>query len=475
MTKRDAANKTIAIIGGGASGALSAYHLLQQHVHARVIVIDPRPELGLGLAYSTPSLRHLLNVPAGKISAIPQQPDHFLNWLRANHDVTATEMTFAPRAVFGHYLQSLLRGTCGLQQEQASVVDLRRSGCGAVLTLDDRRQIKANLVVLATGNFDPATMRGISDTAIRSGAYRHNAWDPETYKGLSVDAPVVLVGTGLTGVDVVLRLRKLGHRGIITAASRRGILPDRHAPYAPMRASAIAAETPATCVAYLRALRIAIRNGADWRAAFDSLRAHTNDLWLALPLIEQKRFRRHLQRRWDVARHRMAPLVADAIEEELRAGTLAIRAGHLASVEVSPAGAMVTIRNAEGTQAIDAARVINCTGPSMDYRSVDSPLISSLFAQGLICPGALGGGILTAKDGATVDVAGHVSDLLFNLGPGRLGTLLESIAVPEIRSQAVELAAVLSQAIEEQKHCEGVPSGIVATASCAQLSLGAAA
>src|SRR3984957_9885069 len=116
---------TIAIVGGGVSGTLTAFHLVRQTKPARVILIDQRPGFGLGLAYSTPSLRHLLNVPAGKISALPDQPNHFLNWLRKNHDPAATEKTFAPRAVFGRYIQSLLASTTQIEQEVATVVDVR--------------------------------------------------------------------------------------------------------------------------------------------------------------------------------------------------------------------------------------------------------------------------------------------------------------------------------------------------------------
>src|SRR5579859_6540793 len=133
MTTRNAQTTTIAIIGGGVSGALTAFHLVLQGTPARVILIDPRPDFGLGLAYSTPSLRHLLNVPAGKISALPDQPDHFLHWLRENHDPNATEKTFAPRAIFGRYIQSLLASTGPIDQEIATVVDVRQQDSGAVL------------------------------------------------------------------------------------------------------------------------------------------------------------------------------------------------------------------------------------------------------------------------------------------------------------------------------------------------------
>src|ERR1700735_2788405 len=121
---------TIAIVGGGVSGTLTAFHLVRQGTPARVILIDKRPDFGLGLAYSTPSHRHLLNVPAGKISALPDQPNHFLDWLRKNHDPAATEKTFAPRAVFGRYIQYLLASTSSIEQEIATVVDVRPHGSG---------------------------------------------------------------------------------------------------------------------------------------------------------------------------------------------------------------------------------------------------------------------------------------------------------------------------------------------------------
>src|SRR6201997_1184619 len=255
MTTRNAPSTTIAIIGGGVSGALTAFHLVRQEAQARVILIDKRPDFGLGLAYSTPSLRHLLNVPAGKISALPDQPDHFLKWLRKNYDPSATEKTFAPRAVFGRYIQSLLASTTPLEQEVAAVLDVRKHDFGAVLTLDNGCELRADLIVLATGNFDPAPLPGITKAASDSGLYRHNAWAAHTYEALNPDAPVALIGTGLSGVDVVLRLRELGHRGRIIAVSRSGVFPNRHDDYTPLRSTAIPSDKPANCVAYLRALR----------------------------------------------------------------------------------------------------------------------------------------------------------------------------------------------------------------------------
>ena len=457
MTIRKEPTKTIAIIGGGVSGALTAFHLVRQEVQARVILIEQRPDFGLGLAYSTPSLRHLLNVPAGKISALPDQPDHFLNWLRKNHDPTATEKTFAPRAIFGRYIQSLLRSTSPLEQQIATVVDVRVHDSGAVLRLHNGSELWADHVVLATGNFDPAPLPGITKAAADSGLYRHNAWTVETYKGLDRDATVALIGTGLTGVDVVLRLRELGHRGRIIAASRHGIFPNRHDDYAPLNSSAIPLDTPATCVAYLRALRTAIRAGAEWRAVVDSLRETTNELWLRLPVQEKERFLRHLQHRWEVVRHRMASPIADVIESELRNGTLEIREGRLQSIDSSPAGARISLRDSE---SFHAERVINCTGPSMNYRRVPSRLLQSLFNRGLVTSGPLGAGFHCSRVGAVIDAGGRASEVIFNLGPGRLGDLLESIAIPEIRQQAVELASTLADRMRRRHAFSESTTGI---------------
>lgn len=443
MKTGTATTKTIAIIGGGVSGTLTAYHLIRKGASERVVVIDPRPELGLGLAYSTPSLHHLLNVPAGKVSALPAEPDHFLNWLRVNYDPQASEDTFAPRAIFGRYIQSIFAEVSGVEVQRASVIDYRSTGSGALLKLDDGRELRADLVVVATGNFDPAMLPGISEEAKTSGAYCHNAWAEKTYEGLDPEAPVTLIGTGLTGVDVVIRLRELGHQGTITAVSRHGVFPSRHAPYTPLTEKAIPLGTPATSLAYLRALRSAIRSGAECRATIDSLRATVNNLWLALPLKEQRRFHRHLQRRWDVVRHRMAPPIADIIDAELMAGTLLIRKGRLTAIDAEGQRAIVTTQTGSCSESFATARVINCTGPNMNYRQVDSPLLRSLFTQGVVSPGPHGGGFQCSDSGATIDTNGCVSEILFNLGPGRMGTLFESIAVQEIRDQSIQLAEIL--------------------------------
>ena len=446
--------QTIAIIGGGVSGALTAYHLVRLSTPARIVIIEPRAELGLGLAYSTANIQHLLNVPAGKISALPDQPNHFLGWVRANYDPGATPADFIPRLIFGKYIQSLLAAAPAIEHLQTSAIDLQIDKRElARLTLGNGTQLLADAVVLATGNFNPAPFPGVSSEAEKNGAYRHSAWDEGTYANLPPHAPVTLIGTGLTAVDVLLKLRESGHRGIITAISRHGVFPNRHQPYAPLSGPAITG-TPTTARALLSEVRQAITRHGCWRAVIDSLRDRTNDLWLALPPVEQKRFRRHLLRRWEVVRHRMAPAIADRIDAELAAGTLVKEQGRVEAISAAAAGAAVHVRTANGsTKHIAAARVFNCTGPDMNYPRVGSPLLNSLFQQGLATPGPLGAGLWSREDGALRAADGTFSDVLFTVGPARLGTLLESIAVPELRQQAAAMAETLTASLYIPTFC----------------------
>ncbi|MFT4111761.1 FAD/NAD(P)-binding protein [Silvibacterium sp.] len=440
---------TIAIVGGGVSGALTAFHLLRQPAAPCVVIIDPGPRLGLGLAHSTPSPRHLLNVPAGKISALPDQPDHFLNWLRAHHDTAATPGTFAPRFLFGNYVSSLLESSPGLQAIRGSVLECRPYGAGHRLALDNGQLLDADFVILALGNFHPAPPSGLDPAAEASGLYSPHAWHPRATEAMAPEATVALIGSGLTAVDALLRLREIGHRGTVVAISRHGLLPAAHAPTNPLPESAIAAGTQPTCATYTRVLRQAIRDGAPWRAAVDSLRPHSNTLWQRLPAAEQRRFRRHLQRRWDIARHRMAPEADAAIQDELAAGTLLLRRGRVIAIELEQNGQALhlTLRTVSGQEKLAAARVIHCTSPNIDYRRVPSPLLHDLFHQGLATTGALGFGFASTPEGALIGPDGMPSSTLFTLGPSRIGTLFESTAVPEIRAQAASLAELLGERI----------------------------
>ena len=264
------------------------------------------------------------------------------------------------------------------------------------------------------------------------------------------DDSVVLVGTGLTMVDVVLDLHSRGHRGKITAISRRGFMPLPHRDVAPYQAFLTPQSLPKTVMALTRMVRrevaAAAAKGVDWRAVLDSMRPQTQALWRGLPVAERKRFLRHVRPYWEVHRHRVAQPVATEIEELRGTENLVVTAGRLQSVELGAAGVSLVVkaRGNEAVRRIEGTWLVNCSGPQLDYDRISDPLIRSLFDAGLARPDALSLGLDLGDDYRLMSRDGVASDVLFALGPPIRGNLWETTAVPDIRKQCEAVARHLT-------------------------------
>ena len=102
----------VAIVGGGAAGVLVALQLLADPaLSLRVALIDPAAKPGGGAAYATAQATHLLNVPAGRMSAFQDDPGHFVRYLAARGygDAELLATAFVPRRAYGRYLLDTLR------------------------------------------------------------------------------------------------------------------------------------------------------------------------------------------------------------------------------------------------------------------------------------------------------------------------------------------------------------------------------
>jgi uncharacterized NAD(P)/FAD-binding protein YdhS len=74
--------KKIGIIGGGFTGTMITVQLIDKSTEqCEIILINERETLNKGIAYNPYSDKHLLNVITGKMSAYPDNPDHFLDWV----------------------------------------------------------------------------------------------------------------------------------------------------------------------------------------------------------------------------------------------------------------------------------------------------------------------------------------------------------------------------------------------------------
>ncbi len=431
----------VAIIGGGFFGTMLAIHLMHRGLQATII--KRRPAAGVGLAYGDADPVHLLNVPAANMSAFPDRPDHFVRWLEANGRADSAE-AFIPRRVFGDYIRDLLAeakarfpGRLAIVRDRA--VDLQIGCAGVSLTRASGSAIEADVAVLAVGNLPPGAPAGLDPAAFEKDSYIGDPWQHDPAAGLLPDDRVLILGTGLSMIDMVLRLRLEGFTGQITALSRRGLMPHCHAsqsPYQPLDHF-----PPAELSLLVK--RVRARSAAiGWRNAVDELRLFTQALWSGADPVRRARFMRHLRPWWDIHRHRIAPRVADEIDGLLKERSLTIFAARVATL--SQHGDMIeVVFQRRGRRAPETARfrrVINCMGPLSDVRRADEPILRRLADRGLIRADGLGLGIDVDRHSRTFDCHGGSSDSLFAIGPMSRGAFWEIIAVPDIRVQAAQVA-----------------------------------
>ncbi len=441
----------IAILGGGASGVLLALHLLRGgRDEPEVVIVERGAELGAGAAYATRHPDHLLNVRAANMSAIAGDPDHFLAWLGARDELSQGPESFAPRRLYAAYLADLvapLLAAHRLRQVRAEAVGLGVDRDGVTVECSDGAglglpPLRADHAVVATGNEGPS---------LPPEPWRHTGWGDAGPCRVAPDAPVVVVGTGLTMVDRVVWLIHDGHHGAITAVSRHGLIPLPHR--VGLRPASLAAEEvpfgaplPALAAWLRDRAQAAERDGGDWRSAVDALRPHTQALWRSLPQSERRRFLRHLWPFWNVHRHRIAPPAAEKLDEAGRRGQLRVLAGRVTGFAPGSGGVTVSVEHRRGgaTEQLDAAAVFECRGRSQDLRRTDNPLLRALLDSGLGRPDPLGLGLDVGEDCALIDTSGRASDQLFALGPATAGTFWEITAVPDIRAQAARLADAMT-------------------------------
>jgi uncharacterized NAD(P)/FAD-binding protein YdhS len=441
------------IIGGGFSGVAVACQLaLRSGGGLPVAIVEQGTEIGKGRAFGTSAETHLLNVQAGRMSALPQQPDHFVQWLRKHHTPEAQATDFAPRKVYGRYIAGLLQETVArygsIRCIRGEAVDLERHDAGYEVRLRSGERISARSVVLAAGYLgrnQPAILNG-------AGAAARSAWTADALQGIPRSGRVLTLGTGLTAIDQVLSLAEQGFEGQICMLSRHGFLPHSHSPSRQHAADWKRIATP-SAREMLRRFRSEInkaaQEGGDWRGVVDSLRPVTQELWEQLPLREQVRFMRHLRTHWDVHRHRCAPQISQALERWKAEGRLSVIAGTLLETRVQSEGVRVVYRP-RGTDRVcveDFDRIINCAGFESSLSRVSHPLAQSLLSRGMATLGPHAMGLDVSRAGALVDKQGETSGEIFAIGPLRKGRAWETTAVPEIRAQAVEVAeAILAKA-----------------------------
>jgi uncharacterized NAD(P)/FAD-binding protein YdhS len=453
--------KSVVIVGGGFSGAIFGLKLHLRCPDWRIIIVERNKRLGRGVAYGACGPGHLLNVPVSRME-IGLTPS-FADWLQQRRasiaealveselDLTAA---FVQRRLFGEYLEERIhaaldsRSLVGLSSVRGEVVRLLGDNRGVLLT--DGRQIKADIVVLAMGNLPPNPPGGPDTWVYDSGFFIPDPWAMDAFSDVDPAEPLLLIGSGLTTVDIALRLQQQGHRGPLLAISRRGLTPRTHAAGGKWP-EFLHGKIPASPLALTKILReqvdLAASQSIPWQRVFDAARPAVPSIWNEWSPFSRRQFLRHLRPRWDIHRHRMSRRVSDAFAHLRTSGALEVLPGRVVGYRPTGRFVEVTLRLRGGaTRMFNAAHIVNCTGPGGDFSRIAIPLIAELRERKLAVPDPLGVGLET-RDCAVIDSAGVASSWLFALGPLTRPAWWEITAVPEINLQIDRLVAQLSSPV----------------------------
>ncbi len=454
---------SIAIVGAGFTGTVLAVHILRHaQTPVSILLVEKRGAFGRGVAYSTGNPSHMLNVRAANMSAFPDNSFHFVKWLWRRDDLAAPSSSippsghaFVPRGLYGRYLEEQLEDAISdaepgviCERLAAELVDVRRCDAGFELVFAEGDRRRAERVALCLGHFPPRLPLDGAPRDLPIERIIDNPWPAEALTHVPVEASVLVLGTGLTMVDVVLSLLDRKHSGPIVALSRRGLLPMPHAETRAYADFLAERPLPGRVLEALMLIRDEVRKAktarCDWRGVVDALRPHIQAIWQALDSVERRRFLRHVRPYWEVHRHRTAPAVAKRLDAAISKGKLSILAGRIQSIAFRDQRLVTQYvpRGGGGaTSQLAADVLINCAGPECDFTCIADPLARSLLNQGLIRPDPLGLGIATSPLGEAMGSDGRPVPGLLALGPIARGEFWELTAVPELRS----LCAVTGQ------------------------------
>ncbi len=451
---------TVAIIGGGASGTLLAVQLLRRSADSRtplrIWLIDEHGRHGRGQAYSTQHPGHLLNATAGRMSALPGEPQHLVAWAStsAAWPGQVGQATFLPRGVYGRYLLETLAAA---QRAALPAGRLTRMTTAVTAIRPPSRlrgarlhtgygPLDADVIVLATGNVPAVLPFDAPDTdAVIPDPWRPAALDQITSG--SGSCRVVMVGTGLTMADVAIAVTSARPGSIVHAVSRHGLLPRVHPGDAPGPRNSFwlpvisQEDGPVRLTDLLWQVRQELSASPDrWHQVLEELRPHVPALWSRMPGDDKRAFLRHVARYWEVHRHLMPPATAARIAALRQTRQLVVHQGQVVAARHRAGRLTIIADTADGRTELDADWLINGSGGTTDITAAASPLLRDLFSRGLARPDPLRLGIDTNPAGIVLGADGRPSAFLHALGPPLRGLWYETTAIPEIRNQAAALA-----------------------------------
>lgn len=386
----------IAIIGFGASGISTFCDLIKNSKNQELIIdiFDKNFFCAKGIAYSTKNFSHILNVEAGKMSIETDNADSFINWLK-NNNYNYQTTDFAPRVLYGLYLEDIVAKTCKLADEKGIKYNFITTEINDVQKQDgffiiDNKPYKH--LILATG--------------VEIKNFEKNFWNDDLNKYLN-DAEIHIAGTGLTAFDAIVSLVDKNYSGKIFAYSRSGLVTKKRTAYDKKVTPPLTAQDADLELSQIfRKFVKACKSSEEWQAVIDSMRPITQeDFWIKFSAEKKRRFVRHCLKHWSIYRHRCPERQYVKLEKLMAEGKLVFVKGKITS-----------------------KKFIDCTGFDFRFPSV---LIKNMVENRLLNRDELDMGVVSN------------SPSLHIIGGLNFGTLLETTAVPDITKQAGTVGATI--------------------------------
>jgi uncharacterized NAD(P)/FAD-binding protein YdhS len=443
--------RRLAIVGAGFSGLSLLRQLIERRAPlAEVLLYGCPQDFACGLAYGAAADEAILNSRAADMGLVPERPGEFADWLGL--EGTARD-AFLSRRLYGDYLRQAFEAMRAASPFPVRVVReevraIRPGPAGyTVCTADAAETVP--LVALALGPLPAGPLAGGPGPAGDHPRWIDDPWRTDWVSSLREDSRVVILGSGLSMVDHLLRLQRAGVRQAVTVLSRHGLLPQSHREAREAAPALSQALRDAIARGHVRALMAALRAecaaAGQWQAVIDAFREQAPAAWRAMSRDERRRFLRHVRPWWEVHRHRLAPTLAGRLDTWLASGWLRVHAGRLRSARRKGDSVLLTLSARGGGEPLEwrADLVLRATGVEGSYRRGALPAIDPLVDAGVLQADPLGLGFAVDAGGRAIARSGSPTPGLYVLGAAARGHAFEATAVPELRQAARNVAAEL--------------------------------
>lgn len=454
----------ITIIGGGFSGSMVLFHLLKNRDqlprNTQIKIIDDKNRFNKGVAYSTKSDAHILNVPAGNMGATPDNPKGFVEWLN-NKGQPTKDYEFVPRYLYGEYLYSIISEELRNSEEKIKVeflhdevIDIKKFGeSTSEVLLKSGKSILSTQIVIAAGNIPnylPEAIKAIQS----SKRYISNPWNYSFTKNEVLSSKeILIIGSSLTAIDVVLDLEANGFQGKYTMLSRHGNIPlshhELHELPPKIEVNDDSFKSAHTSLKWFKANSKIF----GWIPTLEFIRPNLQSLWQKWSDKDRNRFNRVLKPLWEIHRHRIPVSSYKSIHDLIKKGRINIISANIICSKDNSGSIAIDVKTRSKGEArtLTSDFVFNCTGLQDPTEENSKSLRYSLKQLHAIYSDRIFGDQAKVNANFNLIVDSKPIKNTFLLGPLLKSQFGESTAVRELRVQAEKVAKGLIQAIHNYK------------------------